>query len=220
MPPYVTVETYLPCPQDALRPIVGRYVRVLVGLGYDCAESGLLTMEMGWDTDDAWFGPVLDPARPVRGLSWAGTALQARAGVSGWSAATIPQLRDRWLSLELAFETECDEQYLVTDSVFAPEPGMYLPGVGQCLWQVMGTFAAEFKDTPIYCSFEGWEGNAWQALEAGGDDLWSFDAALVPPAVAGRFSPLSDEFVMERTPLGIALARRKYWPQLPWHELP
>lgn len=79
-------------------------------------------------------------------------------------------------------------------------------------------FAACFPGVPVYCTFEGWEGDTWRALETGKGNLWSFEAALVPTAFATMFSPVPDIYVSKEVPEGIALARRDVWLIPPWEE--
>lgn len=134
-------------------------------------------------------------------------------------AANAAGLTGHWLSFELGFETEGEDQYLVTASAFDPVSGTYIPGVGRALWHVMRAFADEFKGMPVYCAFEGFEGHAFEALETGNGNLWSFDAALIPPALAPRFSPVSAGYEMEEVAEGVALADRSAWVTLPWREL-
>lgn len=218
MPPYVIIETYVRCPDGALQPLHQQFQALLDRLGYSSPEAAQWHANLGWDAEDQWFGPTSDEPRKICGLAVNGKELFARAGVLGWSAAIVPGLQEHWVSLELSFETESTEQYLVTASVFAPVAGKYIAGLGRALWQVMCQFASEFPHDPIYCVFEGWEGESWQALVTGRGNLWSFDAALVPWSLADRFKPVPGDYVVESQPQGIALARPAVWSKLPWQE--
>ena len=106
----------------------------------------------------------------------------------------------------------------MTDSAFALVAATYIPGVGHALWHAVQAFADEFKDVPVYCAFEGFEGDTFAALETGNGNLWSFDAALIPPALAPRFTPVPAGYEAEETTGGVALAARAVWLTLPWRE--
>jgi hypothetical protein len=218
VPPDVCVEAYMPCPDGGIPELVERFRALLDQLGCDNAFMQAWPAEMGWDDEDCWYGPTAGPPRRVSKLTIAGKELESTAIVSGWSSCDIPGLRGHWLSWELCFGTEGDEQYLVTASAFSPVVSTYISGVGHALWQVMRAFHAELPDVPVFCVFEGWEGDAWEAWETGRGDLWSFDAALVPNQLASRFIPLPEDYVAETLPEGTALARREVWPALPWQE--
>lgn len=220
MPPYIVVETYMPCPDGELPALASRFHALLARLGYVNDEDELWRTEMGWDDEDDWYGPTACPEYPVHDLAVTGNDLRARASILGWSVPTIPGLSSHWISFELYFETEREDQYLVTASVFSSGlPATYIVGVGHAMWRVMRAFANEFPDHPVYCTLEGNEGNAWEAIETGRGDLWSFDAALIPPDYVLRFSPVPDTYIAAPLPEGFALAARKFWIAPPWDEV-
>jgi hypothetical protein len=218
MSPDVIVEVYMPCPDGGMPRLVERFRALLDQLGYDSAHMQTWPAEMGWDDENGWYGPTIGPPRKVSKLTIAGKELESTVILNGWSSSTVPGLRGHWLSWELCFGTEGDEQYLVTASAFSATSGTYISGVGHALWQVMRAFHAELPDVPIFCVFEGSQGEAWEALETGRGKLWSFDAALIPKQLAFRFTPAPEDYAAEALPEGTALAHRQIWPTLPWQE--
>jgi hypothetical protein len=219
MPPYVIVECYVPCADAEVGKLTDRFRAFLYRLGFIENEPGFWDESMGWE-EDGWYGPGCHRPSVVSGLVVGGRELEARPCLGGYELVNDSAPHGHWMCVELGFETEGEDQYLVSHSAFAqhgPVP-TYVQGVGRALWRVMRAFAAEFPEWPVYCAFDGWEGEAWFALEGGKGELWSFDAAVAPHTFAERFAPLPDTYIAEAMPFGLALARRNVWISPPWRE--
>src|SRR5690349_15633075 len=121
MPPYVIVECYVPCADAEVGKLTDSFRALLYRLGLVENEPGCHRPSV------------------VTGLVIAGRELEGQACFGGYTLDrdTVPQRH--WMCMELGFETEGDEQYLISQSAFFPfgPVATYIPGVGQAIWQVM-----------------------------------------------------------------------------------
>jgi hypothetical protein len=220
MPPYLMVETYVPCPDDALAGLLAKYAGLLRQLGHPRdVETWLAGID--WPPHGEDLGATLHPEAPLSRVLVNGQPLAVLPIVNLWTPDSVPGLQRQWLSLELAFDTESDAQFLGTTNCF--DPGWdtkhhYLPGVGSALWQVARAFREAMGDFPVRVCDEMVEGDAWEGLETGRGSLWVFEVALVPQRYANRFSNPPPEFDVAVLPDGLAIAERARWIVTPWEE--
>jgi hypothetical protein len=105
MPPYLTVSTYVPCPDEALPGLLARYADLLSRLGYQGRDVRAWLAEIAWPPHGEDEGAALHPDAPLAALKVSGQPMLVLSVVTLWTPATIPTLEGQWLSLELAFDT-------------------------------------------------------------------------------------------------------------------
>lgn len=221
MPEYLCVEAYMKCPDEVLFPLLDQFRYLLGDLGYTDSTVATRLAGIAWEPDGGGFGVSLDPAQVLRKVLVNAQPVLALPIVSGWTQQSIPSLQEPWVSCTLAFETQTSRQNFDMVGSFDLEYAQkhtYQPGVGRAMWFVMSLFAARFPQSLIYFTNEAQTGTYWEDLLASQEEIWAFEAALIPHSFSERFTPIPDEFARILVPEGAGFASTVRWKTLPWEE--
>ncbi|RTQ44711.1 hypothetical protein EJV47_27345 [Hymenobacter gummosus] len=179
MPELHRLQLRLPVPDDGFEPVLTRFAGVLRGLGIWPAE-----------VQQAFAGFHLRPAADgciystAAGLDYYFSPLfpaPLRPHVWVWNAAVVPELPGIELDLALLVET-------AALTLIEHDRYHYRPGVQAAAQALARRLHAAFPQAGIYFTDEAQAGVDFDGLRY--DDpaqLWQFDYALLPPAVAARY---------------------------------
>jgi hypothetical protein len=214
---YLSVEAFARCPEDGtLAEILGRYRQLLLRLGYAHPHLDEWLAQIRWDPeyDGLAGGVVLEPS-PLEQVTFHNLSIQAKALVLGNTPESMPSLGGYyWVDLDLDMD-EVQFASQVTDW-----PDFYFPGAGRPIWQLLRAYGQFLGTYGVYFVSEA--SDTTGVLEALITEQpvvrWDFEVALIPPALAPRFEPISPEFTAAQVPEGLALARSELWPVLPWDQ--
>ena len=211
MPEYIQVQAYAKCNENNFITILRHYRDVLIRLGCDDQHVLAWLSTLPWPTsEDDMFGDIY--ASPFT-LSPGNTDDIACAGmhVSLFSYSAVPSIEDlpTWVGLNLLFDANVLKNR---------KTGVYHPGVGAIVWQIMLELIPAFPEMGVYLTDEWQENRSWRALSEGEGNPWAFDLAIFPRILAHDFDPTPGDFegiVLDQA-FGFALEKR--WETLPWVE--
>src|SRR5712691_1454287 len=110
MPEYLSVETYIRCPDERLSSVLGQFRYLLEHLGYTNPIGASKLTQIVWESDGGGFGVSLDPEHRLRKVMVNDQPVFVRPIVDGWTQQRFPYLQEPWISCTLAFETQTSRQ--------------------------------------------------------------------------------------------------------------
>ncbi len=135
--------------------------------------------------------------------------LHIRPYVMGWTPEVIKELEESWLEVSLLFWTEEIELDWKT--------GQLKDEFKTLLWAMLTRFSEEFKESGVYFTNEVTDGTPWEALVCyTKEDLWTFDAAIIPDHLIDMYNDGPDEMFMHKNKRTMLVARKSVWREKPW----
>jgi hypothetical protein len=220
MPEYLSVEVYSRCSDGSLSSLLAASQNLLEQVGYVSKEVETWLARIRWEPDGSGFGSSLETLE-LQKIHANGHALFAKPIVNGWTKEGISHIQQPWVSFALAFETQTQRQNLDSISSFAAnheQQHHYQRGVGKAIWPVMCQCANVFSQSLVYFTNEAQTGESWKAVVTGQEDVWVFEAALIPHQFSALFTPIPDTFAHIQVPEGMGFASIARWKRLPWEE--
>ncbi|AIQ53475.1 hypothetical protein [Paenibacillus sp. FSL R7-0331] len=201
MPEYSHVQTYVKCDESNYKEVIQQFAAFLSRAGLD---NSYFNSGLKWEVADNGFmyqGGNADAEEvPVEGLS-----LHVRPYVVGLTPEVFSELAESWLEVSLLFWTE----EITADY----KTGELRSEVQPYIWSLMEQFAESYDQAGIYFTDEATGGKPWEAVFTGkSDELWSFDAAIIPAASADLYAnPDEQLFYYTYSGKRLLLVRREVW---------
>lgn len=207
------VTTHVQIPEHALHDALERFEHALRGMGAEEPWLGQWLASTDWNDDGSGF-VSLGPSLQLRALTWHGLALIAKPYVLGYTDYAIPGTKLPWVQLSLVIE-DADGQLL---EWLQNGHWKYRVGLGHQVWGAVVRLGGASPGSGVYFSDSATVDEPWDALREGTGDVWTFDAALIPPELASHFLRLPAGYAQVELPEGKAFARQDRWLTLPWLE--
>ena len=207
MPEYSHIQSYVKCNKDNFAFVLSRFVSVLSKIGFNEMFLADSFYGLEWEICDNGFMYVGSNTKPLR-IDLLGTSLNVRPYVMGWTPEVIKQISEPWLEISLLFETE----EIITDY----RTLQLKDDVKNPIWNTMVLISKHFNETGTYLTDEVTDGRPWEALLGCNNDIWSFDAAIIPPSIAPNYNKLPKNYINKKVNETIYLVNRDVWSKEPW----
>ncbi len=204
MPEYSHIQTYVKCNKDNYNTILNQFACVLSELGFDKEFLSECFNGLEWEISDNGFMYVGSNIKTVE-IELFGLSLHIKPNVLGWTPEVIKQLKEPWLEISLTFETN-----EIENSEFKIKNDAKIP-----LWNTMQRLSWQFHETGTYLTDEVTDGVPWQALLGFNNDIWSFDAAIIPIHLAKYYGDLNKNYSTINDVNRIYLVNKNTWGEAP-----
>ncbi len=206
MPEYSQIQTYVKCDKDSYTSTLSRFKNLLAQIGFDEKYLADSFDGLDWNIFDDGFVYSGCNAETVK-INLNGIVLNIRPFAIGWTPQMMREIKEPWLQTELLFYTEeitIDyEPYRIKNDVKIP------------LLNIMTLFSEHFSETGVYLTNEGTDGKPWYALLGCSNEIWSFDAAIIPVRIAAKYEELPSNFTKKETAESIYLIDKNVWGEAP-----
>jgi hypothetical protein len=208
MPEYAQIQTYIICTRQTLPSVTAQYVNLLKSLR--CTDTQLMEalISVTWPSKEneylyfTSFSPFFITVDTVGEFACAGVGMMQDA------TDLLTDQEEAWITFNLYFEAEPLREGATS---------RYLPEQGKALWDSIRRFAS-FGEIGAYLTDEAQQSVTYESLKEGKGNLWEFDLAVIPQALAQHFHTLPPLFERVVVQEGIAFARRDRWMTFPWEE--
>lgn len=185
MPELHRLQTCIPLSGADFAPVLARFANVLRELGVWNADvqAAFARFHLTPSPAGMFPGGIYSTVSELAHYHSPQFPVAIRPHVTVWNEAVLPELPGIELELTLLLET-------TALTVAEHDQYHYRPGIQTAVQRLARRLHAAFPHTGIYFTDEAQDGRDISALrDDEPDELWQFDYALLPTAVAARYPP-------------------------------
>lgn len=185
MPEYHQVQVFVDLQRQSLAQVLPIIETALDQIGCLTPTTRHLVRSLVWPDTAESLVFVSDYDFPEGLLTLANQSLVVRPLIMGWAPEVYPALKNRWLELELLFESESLEDVSAFPAV------SYRVGMIRAIASVMAQFAYPLPTEAVFLTNELQDGRAWEGqIEGDAQKRWDFELALIRPSLAQLYHPV------------------------------